>query len=187
MARLGAGDRPGSTLCLPLTALQDPPSQERSRFNFNRLFSISSLARFRGLPLSRIFASCTRIDPLVAGARLALSRLEFQVDAECVFVNHPSEWVEPAPSGGRWSKTVIYGKRIFRGFTIHPKSGADHREPTAPDGEDSLSQSSGGTAVELMPVQKLMKLLSRAVSANTATVEELLGIRSLAFFAPKLP
>jgi len=105
---------------------------------------------------------------------------------KCVFVNEPFEWGGDQPLRRCWSKTVIYETHI-RGFTIHPKSGADH--PGTYRGlmeKIPYLKALGVTAVELMPVQEFNETsVTRCNPQTRQPLRNYWGYDPVAFFAPK--
>ena len=106
---------------------------------------------------------------------------------KCVFVNEPFEWDRDQPPRHPWSKTVIYETHV-RGFTIHPKSGVDHRGTYRGLMEKiPYLKALGVTAVELMPVQEFNETsVTRRNPQTGQPLKNYWGYDSVAFFAPKL-
>ena len=159
---------------------------EGHRFNFNRLLLDPFAAAISRPPLWD-FASALGYDPLAPEQDLALSKLDNSRSMpKCVFVNEPFEWGGDQPLRRCWSKTVIYETHI-RGFTIHPKSGADH--PGTYRGlmeKIPYLKALGVTAVELMPVQEFNETsVTRCNPQTRQPLRNYWGYDPVAFFAPK--
>ena len=105
---------------------------------------------------------------------------------KCVFVNEPFEWNGDQPPRHPWSKTVIYETHV-RGFTIHPKSGADH--PGTYRGlmeKIPYLKTLGVTAVELMPVQEFNETsVTRRNPQTSQPLRNYWGYDPVVFCAPK--
>jgi glycogen operon protein len=159
---------------------------EGYRFNFNKL-----LLDPRATAISRLppwdFASARGYDPSAPEQDLAFSKLNNSSSMpKCVFVNEPFEWDKDQAPRHPWSKMVIYETHV-RGFTIHPKSGAEH--PGTYRGlmeKIPYFKTLGVTAVELMPVQEFNETsVTRKNPQTSQPLSNYWGYDPVVFFAPK--
>jgi glycogen operon protein len=159
---------------------------EGYRFNFNRLLLDPFATAISQLP-PWDFASACGYDPSAREQDLAISKRDNSGSIpKCVFVNEPFEWSGDQPLRHPWSKTVIYEMHV-RGFTIHPKSGVEHRGTYRGLIEKiPYLKTLGVTAVELMPVQEFNEFsVTRRNPLTNQPLRNYWGYDPVAFFAPK--
>jgi len=159
MARLGGESVPGNSM--PTAWMPYEPSKGH-RFNSNRLLLDPCASAISRLP-PWDFVSARGYDSSAPEQDSPFSKLDNSRSMpKCVFVDEPFEWGGDQPPRHPWSKTVIYETHV-RGFTIHPKAGVEHpgNLPRLDREDLAISGPWEWTAVELMPVQGSMKVLSR--------------------------
>jgi glycogen operon protein len=158
---------------------------EGHRFNFKRLLLDPLASAITRLP-PWDFASARGFDPSALEKDVVPSKLENSGSMpKSVFVNEPFEWGNDRPLRHPWSKTVIYETHV-RGFTIHPKSGADHPGTYRGLAEKiRYFKTLGVTAVELMPVQEFNESLARINPETRQPLRNYWGYDPVVFGAPK--
>ena len=166
----------------------DGPYQpsEGHRFNFKKLL-LDPCAAAISQPPRWDFLSACGYDPSSPQQDLTISNLDnSRRMPKCVHVNEPFDWAGDQPLRHLWSKSVIYEAHL-RGFTIHPKSGADH--PGTYRGmmeKIPYLKNLGVTAVELMPIQEFNETsITRRNPQTNQLLTNYWGYDSVAFFAPK--
>jgi len=156
------------------------------RFNSNRLLLDPCASAISRLP-AWDFVSARGYDSSAPEQDLSFSKLDnARLMPKCLFVDEPFDWGGDQPLRHPWSKTVISETHV-RGFTIHPKAGAEH--PGTYRGlieKIAHLRTLGVTAVELMPVQEFNEgSLTRRNPQTNQPLRNYWGYDPVVFRAPK--
>src|SRR5450759_2925465 len=178
------GIRPGQFYAYRVDGPYQP--EEGHRFNFNKLLLDPVATAISPLP-DWDFGAVRGYDPDAPEQDLVFSKVD---DAgampKCVFTHEHFHWHDDRPLKHTWSKTVIYEAHV-RGFTIHPRSGVEHRGTYRGLMEKiPYLKELGVTAVELMPVHEFNECQVPRINPQTGKpLRNYWGYDPVAFFAPK--